>query len=96
VNNLVCIDLNETERLIKPALEKHPEIVGAYIFGSSLDRCRIDSDIDVGVILTSKVHMPEKEQDLIVERILSESLRSGNHLIDMTILKESDVFLHIG
>ena len=92
MNNLVCIDLSETERLIKPALEKHPEIVGAYFFGSSLDCCRIDSDIDIGVILTSKVHMPEKEQDLIIERILSETPRSGNHLIDITILRKSDVF----
>ena len=92
VNNLVYIDLSETERLLKPALEKHPEIVGAYFFGSSLDRCRIDSDIDVGVILTSKVPMTEKEQDLLIERILSETPRSGNHLIDITILKESDVF----
>ncbi len=92
MNNLVCIDLSETERLIKPALEKHPEIVGAYFFGSSLDRCRIDSDIDIGVILTSKVHIPEKEQDLIIERILSETPRSGNHLIDITILRKSDVF----
>jgi len=92
VNNLVYIDLSETERLIKPALEKHPEIVAAYFFGSSLDRCRIDSDIDVGIILTNKVQMTEKEQDLLVEQILSETPRSGNHLIDISILRESDVF----
>ncbi len=92
MNNLVYIDLSETERLIKPALEKHSEIVGAYFFGSSLDRCRIDSDIDVGVILTSKVPMTEKEQDLLIERILSETPQHGNHLIDITILRESDVF----
>ena len=92
VNNLVYVDLSETERLIKPALEKHPGIVGAYFFGSSLDHCRIDSDIDVGVIITSKVPMTEKEQDLLIERILSEMPQYGNHLIDITILRESDVF----
>ena len=92
MNNLVYIDLNEIERLIKPALEKQPEIVGAYLFGSSLERCRIDSDIDVGVILKSKAHISEKKQDLVIERILSESPRFGNHLIDITILRESDVF----
>ena len=92
MNNLVYIDLSETERLIKPALRKHSEIVGAYFFGSSLDGCRIDSDIDVGVILTSEVHMTEKEQDLLIERILSETPRHGYHLIDITILRASDVF----
>jgi uncharacterized protein len=92
VSNLVLIDLSETERLLKPSLEKHPEIVGAYFFGSSLDHCRSDSDIDVGVILNSKVPMTEKEQDLLIERILSETPQSGNHLFDITILKENDVF----
>ncbi|MBW6462972.1 MAG: nucleotidyltransferase domain-containing protein [Firmicutes bacterium] len=92
MNNLIYIDLNETERLIKPALEKHPEIVAAYFFGSSLGLCRIDSDIDIGVILNSKVHMTEKEQDLLIERILSETPQSGNHLIDISILRESDAF----
>ena len=92
VNNLVYIDLSETERLIKPVLEKHPEIVGAYFFGSSLDRCRIDSDIDVGIVLTRRACLPEKEQDLLIERIISEAPRSGNHMIDITILRESDVF----
>ena len=92
MKNLVYIDLSEAERLIKPVLEKHPEIIGAYFFGSSLDRCRIDSDIDVGVVLTSKAHLSEKEQDLFIERILSEKSRFGNHLFDITILRESDVF----
>jgi len=92
VNNLIYIDLNEAERSIKPVLEKHPEIIGAYFFGSSLDRCRIDSDIDVGVVLTSTAHLPEKEQDLLIEKILSEKSRFGNHLFDITILREDDVF----
>jgi uncharacterized protein len=92
VNNLIYIDLNEAERIIKPDLEKHPEIIGAYFFGSSLDKCRIDSDIDIGIVLTSKVHLPEKEQDLLIERILSEKPRFGNHLLDLTILRENDVF----
>lgn len=92
MSNLVYIDLSEAERLVKPALEKHPEIVAAYFFGSSLDLCRIDSDIDIGIILTSKDHLTEKEQDLLIERILSVTPRYGNHLIDISILRESDVF----
>ena len=92
MNNLIYLDLSETERLIKPVLEKYPEIIGAYFFGSSLDRCRMDSDIDVGIVLSCKVCLPEKEQDLLIERIISEAPRSGNHEIDITILRESDVF----
>ncbi len=92
VSNLIYIDLSEAGRLIKPVLEKYSEVIGAYFFGSSLDRCRTDSDIDVGVVLTSKTHLPEKKQELLIERILSEMPRFGKHLIDITILRESDVF----
>ncbi len=92
VNNLIYIDLSEAERIIKPDLEKHPEIIGAYFFGSSLDRCRPESDIDIGIVLTRKAHLPEKEQDLLIERILSENPRFAGHPIDITILRESDVF----
>lgn len=92
MKNLVYVDLSEVECLVKPVLEKHPEIVGAYFFGSSLDRCRDDSDIDVGIVLTSKVCLPEKEQELLIERIISEAPRFGSHVIDISVLRESDVF----
>jgi uncharacterized protein len=92
VNNLIFIDLSKVEPLIKSALEKHPEIIGAYFFGSSLDRCRVDSDIDVGIVLTRKESLPEKKQDLLIAKILSEVPRIGSHIIDVTILRENDVF----
>ncbi len=92
MNNLVSIDLKEAENLIKPVLEKFPVIAGAYFFGSALEQCRADSDIDLGLVLSSKFNLPEKKQDLLVAKILNETPRLGNHQFDITILTKDNVF----
>ncbi len=86
------LDLHKVELLIKPVLEQYSEICGAYFFGSTLDRCRVDSDVDVGLVLSSKAHLTEKEQDYLIARILNEVPRFGKHPIDLCVLKISDVF----
>ena len=52
---LITIDLEKLKGYVASKLAKFPEIQGVYLFGSSLDKMRPDSDIDLGIIFDEKL-----------------------------------------
>lgn len=46
------VDVAAAEACVRRVLRAFPDAAGAYLFGSALELCRPDSDIDVGVLRT--------------------------------------------
>ncbi len=66
LSKLVKLDISLILKKLVPVLQSHERVEGAYIFGSILEQCRTDSDIDVGIILTPKISYSEKNVELIL------------------------------
>lgn len=47
-------------KTVTRALESREEIAGAYLFGSALELCRPDSDIDIGLVIDPLAGLPEE------------------------------------
>ncbi|MBX6378583.1 MAG: hypothetical protein IRY95_08545 [Clostridia bacterium] len=47
----VTVSRRRIREIVAGVLPAFPQVVGAYLFGSALDRCRPDSDIDLGLVL---------------------------------------------
>ncbi|MBS3948144.1 MAG: hypothetical protein KGZ57_07600 [Dethiobacter sp.] len=62
MSQLVRVDINTIKDSLIPFLKSRKVISGAYLFGSVLDRCRPDSDIDVGILLVPGIAYPEAEK----------------------------------
>lgn len=77
--------LTDTSLLI-PVLELRKNIGAAYLFGSMLDYCRPDSDIDVGILLAPDILCSEREAEKILEEIYMELAPVNNHPYDIIIL----------
>lgn len=52
---MVKIDLEPVVELVEEALRGFPQVAGAYLFGSALEACRPDSDLDLGLILEPEI-----------------------------------------
>jgi len=89
-NNMVKINLEDIKKELIPVLEKYPEIAGAYLFGSALDCCRPDSDIDIGLIIDDEKKYSDQDCQLIIEKILRTLSPINKHQFDLVILKSSE------
>ncbi|NPV73558.1 MAG: nucleotidyltransferase domain-containing protein [Pelotomaculum sp.] len=52
---------------VSSILKKFPQVAGAYWFGSSLEACRPDSDIDIGLVLEDIKLIERKKAHLEAE-----------------------------
>lgn len=86
MSQLISVDLNMIKENLIPALKSGKTIAGAYLFGSVLDYCRPDSDIDVGILLSPGLLYSEKETEKILEEIYLELPPVKNHPYDIIIL----------
>lgn len=90
LNNMVKINLEDIKKELIPVLEKYPEIAGAYLFGSALDYCRPDSDIDIGLIIGDEEKHSDQDCQLLIEIILRNLSPINKHQFDLVILKSSE------
>lgn len=86
---LVRVEISTIVEKIISVLKSRKEVVGAYLFGSILGRCRPESDIDVGLLLKPDVLYSEKEAEKIQEEILQELPPINKHPFDIIILNRS-------
>lgn len=63
VAELIRLNLEPVIERIETALRNFPQVAGAYLFGSVLEACRPDSDIDLGVILEPGIKPDSMEGD---------------------------------
>ncbi|MDA8066300.1 MAG: nucleotidyltransferase domain-containing protein [Thermaerobacter sp.] len=86
---LVRLALEDVAERLRGVLPRHPQVAGAYIYGSALDVCRPDSDIDVALILEQEPSRPlDDTTDVVVEAALG---RYGNHPYHVVTLRSEQV-----
>lgn len=91
--SLVRIELEELEAYVAQALSSFPQVAAAYLFGSCLDRCRPDSDIDLAVVLPLALVRTEKDREQWEARISTELRAFDGHPFDLTIFNpEQTIF----
>ncbi|MDI6871369.1 MAG: nucleotidyltransferase domain-containing protein [Bacillota bacterium] len=82
--DLVRLDRQLIRERVEAVFRGFPEIVGVYLFGSALDYCRPDSDVDLGVFV--RPDLSERERYLL-ENELALRLQSFNgHPFDITVV----------
>lgn len=89
MSKLVKLHISLILKKLVPVLESHERVEGAYIFGSILEECRADSDIDVGIILTPKISYSEKEVELIIADINEGLSPINKHHFDLVVLNHT-------
>ncbi len=89
-NNMVKIYLEDIKKELVPVLEKYPEIAGAYLFGSALDYCRPDSDLDIGLIIVDDEKYSDQDCQLIIEKILRTLSPINKHQFDLVVLRSRE------
>ncbi len=89
MKKLVKEDISLIIKKLIPVLKLRKKVVGAYLFGSILEQCRPDSDIDVGLLLAPGISYSEKEVEKIQADILDDLPPIKNHSFDLVILNHS-------
>ncbi len=91
--NLVKLDIDNIATKASAVMESFPQIAAAYVFGSSLGKCRPDSDIDLGLILDAKQNITEMDKMDLREEILLKLKNVGNHEYDISFIDpDSTIF----
>ena len=90
LSGLVRIEISQIEDKVVPVLKRYEQIAGAYLFGSALDMCRPDSDIDIGLLLMPGQVESEKDYDLIEARIFRDLPPLNGHPIDLVFLDQQN------
>jgi len=83
---MVRIPLDPIARTVTAALESREEVAGAYVFGSALDLCRPDSDIDIGLVIAPLTGLPEEYYEELVNLIADQLLKYDSHPFDIVPL----------
>ena len=92
MSSLIKVEVSQIQNKLVPILKSHEQIAGAYLFGSALEACRPDSDIDVGLIMMPDHNISEKELDLIEARILKDLSPLATHHFDLVFLNRQNAF----
>jgi len=90
MSNLVKIEMQSITNRLNPVLQRYPQIAGAYIFGSALDQCRPDSDIDVGLIAADEEKHQDRDRELLTEKVSRDLSPLNGHRFDVVILNSSE------
>jgi len=77
LRNLITEDAEAISAQVANVLKNFPQIAGAYLFGSTLGKCRSDSDIDIGLVLED-INITEKEKEQL-EATIAYSLGTFNN-----------------
>ncbi len=86
MGKLVRVNIYKIIERLTPVFQSREKVVAAYLFGSVLEPCRPDSDIDIGLLLAPDIIYSEKDVEKIQEDILEELPPLGKHSYDLVIL----------
>ncbi|MDI3534916.1 MAG: uncharacterized protein PWQ82_1281 [Thermosediminibacterales bacterium] len=90
---LVKIDIDKLKKYVKEKLNSFSEIAGVYLFGSSLEKMRPDSDIDLGIIKRPGVIKTERELEIFLEKIILSLNRFEGHSFDIVSVQDVNTIL---
>ncbi|MGB9840263.1 nucleotidyltransferase domain-containing protein [Thermovenabulum sp.] len=89
--DLVRIDKEKLKNYITEKVASFEEIAGIYLFGSSLDLMRPDSDIDIGIIFFDCVD--EKKAEDVIETLYLKLLNFEGHPFDIHSVNHSNTII---
>lgn len=81
---LVQVDKSKIKEKVTTVFNQYPQIVGAYLFGSTLGKCRPDSDIDIGVFIDRKIN--EKKRDYLAGELAIKLEPIDGHPFDINVV----------
>ncbi len=86
MSNLVTVNSAVIYNKTIPVLQNYKDIAGAVHFGSSLGKCRPDSDIDVGLIMS--LHFPTQERKIekLIDNISNDLGFINDHDFDNIVV----------
>jgi predicted nucleotidyltransferase len=94
VAELIRLNLELIIERIETALRDFPQVAGAYLFGSVLEACRPDSDIDLGLILEPEIKPDSTEGDRLEAAIAFSLPPVEMHPFDLVFLNpEKPIFV---
>ena len=88
-SELITIDIEKLKTYVSSKLMKFPEIQGAYLFGSSLEKMRPDSDIDLGLIFNESL----QSVGLLIEKVYFSLGRFEGHPFDIVSVRDVNTIL---
>lgn len=83
---LVRADVTYIKNKLAGTFKEFPVIAGAYLYGSILEYCRPESDIDVGLILVPGTVKSEREGDFLIVDILEKTPTLEGRYLDLILL----------
>lgn len=82
---MVRLDTNLIYERVVKVLANFPEVAGAYLYGSALEGCRPDSDIDIGLVLHEEKSNEQINKEL--ESVVAASFEPlDGHPFDIVVL----------
>lgn len=93
MHKLIKMDINSISEAIIPVLELQNKVAGAYLFGSVLEKCRPDSDIDLAILLQTDQVLTEQDAEVFSEKLLGKLPHINNHPYDIIILNNVSYIL---
>lgn len=89
--DLVKIDLEKLKNYVVQKVRSFDEIAGVYLFGSSLDLMRPDSDIDLGIIFYD--YVDENKAEDSIEKLHVKLLNFEGHPFDIHSVNHSNTII---
>ncbi|MCF8009875.1 MAG: nucleotidyltransferase domain-containing protein [Clostridiales bacterium] len=90
MGNMINRDIKAVTEQVNGALSDFHEVAGAYLFGSTLEMCRPDSDVDVGIIPVD-FKLSEKERVYLESKILNCLNSSTGFSYDIVVLNLDNI-----
>jgi predicted nucleotidyltransferase len=91
MSGLIKIDLEQLAAYVKGVLNDFSQVAGAFIYGSALDFCRPDSDLDLGLVLEPGIIPDSLEADRLEAEISCALTPVDGHPFDIVILNPREV-----
>jgi predicted nucleotidyltransferase len=82
--DLEKLDIQLIQNQISAVFKDFPEVIGVYLFGSAMEYCRPNSDIDIGVFVLPE--LSEREKMFLEGKISLRLEPLAGHPFDLTII----------
>jgi len=89
--SLVRVEYEPLYEQVKTALYQTPEVVAAYLYGSALDKCRPDSDLNIAIFVPKEFN--ERIRDFLEIKLLLELPPLEGHSFDLKVINFEDFLL---
>lgn len=83
--SLELVDRESIVQRVAGVLRHYPLVAGAYLFGSALDKCRPDSDIDIALVLED-IKLTERQKMNLEDEIAAQLTPLAGHPFDVVII----------